>query len=98
MTVTVQLTSVQLEVIAERAAQLLTARQPAPTAESPFMTIVETAAYLRARRQRVDDLLSQGVLTRVKDGSRTLIRRTEVEAYLAAGPRRRRTEGLHPVA
>jgi hypothetical protein len=34
----------------------------------------------------VDDLLSRRVLTRVKEGRRTLIARDELEAYLAGAP------------
>ena len=52
---------------------------------SPFMTIKETATFLRCRRQRIDDLLSQGKLQRFKDGARTLIARTELEAYINNG-------------
>lgn len=50
---------------------------------SAFMTIPEAAEVLRCKRQRVDDLLSSGRLTRYKDGSRTLIRRNELDTYLA---------------
>ena len=53
--------------------------------ESPYLTIEEAAVYLRCRRQRIDDLLSQRRLSRVKDGARTLISRTELEAYLRRG-------------
>ena len=51
---------------------------------SPYLTIPEAADYLRCSRQRVDNLLSARSLTRVKDGSRTLVRREEVERYLRA--------------
>jgi excisionase family DNA binding protein len=49
---------------------------------SPYMTIAEAADYLRCRRQRIDDLLSQRRLTRYKDGRRTLVSRAEIEGYL----------------
>jgi excisionase family DNA binding protein len=55
-----------------------------------FLTVPEAAELLRADRQRVYDLCSSGRLTRHKDGSRTLIRRAELEAHLAAG---RESEG-----
>lgn len=58
-----------------------TSNGTAPTA-SAFLTIPEAADLLRCSRQRVDDLLSQRRLTRVKDGRRTLIRRGELESYL----------------
>lgn len=57
----------------------------APTTQpSPYMTVVEAAAYLRAPRHRVDGLLSARKLTRHKDGSRTLVSRAEVEAHVVA--------------
>jgi excisionase family DNA binding protein len=55
-------------------------------AASDYLSVVEAAEVLRARRHRVDDLLSRGVLTRIKDGSRTLIARKELEDYLAGKP------------
>jgi excisionase family DNA binding protein len=51
---------------------------------SPFLTVAEAADYLRAKRQRVDDLLSARRLTRYKDGRRTLVSRAELDSYLAA--------------
>jgi len=61
---------------------------------SPYLTVPEAADYLRApSRQRVDDLLTAGKLSRVKEGGRTLIRRAELEAYIERGsvsPARRR--------
>jgi excisionase family DNA binding protein len=62
-------------------------RDEAPAASaSPYLTVPEAAAYLRCKRQRVDDLLSQGVLTRVKEGGRTLVARAEIEAHLRGEP------------
>jgi excisionase family DNA binding protein len=80
-----------VEAIAARAAALvLQELQPADVATSAYLTIIEAAELLRARRHRVDDLLSKGVLTRIKDGSRTLIARAELEDYLAGKPTGRR--------
>ena len=56
---------------------------------SPYMTIPEAAAYLRCGRQRIDDLLSQRRLARIKDGSRTLVLRSEIEQHLHHDKRRR---------
>jgi excisionase family DNA binding protein len=68
-----------LDAIAERVAEILRQRHRAegPTAQfasaavgaSPFLTVAEAAEYLRAKRQRVYDLLSCGRLTRYKDGA-----------------------------
>ena len=51
-------------------------------AQSPYLSVLEAADFLRCSRQRVDDLLSQRRLRRFKDGARTLIRRDELEAYI----------------
>jgi excisionase family DNA binding protein len=56
---------------------------PAAEPASPYVTIPEAAELQRCKRQRVDDLLSQCRLTRHKDGSRTLIARAELDAYIA---------------
>ncbi len=52
----------------------------------PYLSVPEAAAYLRCKRQRVDDLLSQGVLTRIKEGGRTLVAWAELEAHLRGEP------------
>ncbi len=50
---------------------------------SPFLSIAEAADFLRAKPQRVYDLLSAGRLTRHKDGSRVLVSRAELDAHLS---------------
>jgi excisionase family DNA binding protein len=73
-----------IEEIARRAAELaLKQLQKAATSEPPYLTITEAAAYLRCKRQRIDDLLSKRTLRRFKDGRRTLILRTELDAYIS---------------
>ena len=74
-----------VDLVASRVLEQLQATAP-PV--SPFMSIPEAADFLRCRRQRVDDLLSMGRLSRVKEGSRTLVRRSEVEALLRTDGRR----------
>lgn len=71
--------------IAGMTAALLRSEARTGLHESPYLTIDEAAAYLRCRRQRIDDLLSQRRLSRIKDGARTLISRAELEAYLRRG-------------
>ena len=93
-----------IEAIAQRAAAIVLQRQanaaPLPVqAPSPFMTVPEAADFLRAKRQRVDDLLSQRRLTRYKDGSRTLVARAELEAWVRGDdplltPRRRSRQNV----
>jgi excisionase family DNA binding protein len=81
LVISIRLSDEDIGRIAERTAALLR-REPRGGAQSPYLTITEAADYLRCRRQRVDDLLSQRRLSRVKDGARTLILRAELEAYL----------------
>lgn len=81
----VALTAGEVERIALRAAELVTARRPEERAPR-YLTVREAADSLRCSRQRVYDLLSQGTLTRLKDGARVLVARAEVDAYLAGAP------------
>jgi excisionase family DNA binding protein len=72
-----------IEAIAERAAEIvLTTLAATNGPTSPYLTIVEAADYLRCKRQRIDDLLSSGRLTRHKDGTRTLVSRAELDRHL----------------
>lgn len=71
------------QLIDERAAELAqTLAVRALRKRSEFLTVAEAADLLRADRQRVYDLLSAGRLIRHKDGSRVLVKRAELEAYL----------------
>jgi excisionase family DNA binding protein len=94
-----------VEAVATRAAEIVLAELAVATraAERPYLTVPEAAEILRSSRGRVYDLLSQGRLTRHKDGSRVLVSRAELDAYLggdvtsrrgpAVAPRRRRQAG-----
>lgn len=66
--------------IARKVADLISDRH-APTPD--YLTPAEAADYLRCKPQRVYDLTSQGRLPVCKDGSRSLYRRTDLDAYLA---------------
>jgi excisionase family DNA binding protein len=84
--VSIEVSDDQLERLARRAAEIvLAARQP-PERSTTYLSVGEAAEVLRCRPQRVHDLLSQGRLTRVKDGRRTLVLRVELEAYLRGEP------------
>lgn len=74
-----------LEAIAQRAAELLAERLPAgPT--SPYLTPAEAAEYLRCTsKQRIYDLVHQGALVPRRDGTRLLLHRDTLDAYLAGG-------------
>ena len=56
---------------------------------SPLLTVSEAASLLRAKPQRVYDLLSDGRLTRHKDGRRVLVDRQEIVRHLEGSRRRR---------
>src|SRR6266699_5834726 len=72
-----------VQAIAQQAAAIVLQQLATTESESPYLTIPEAAAYLRCKRQRIDDLLSARRLQRLKDGRRTLILRAELDAYLA---------------
>jgi excisionase family DNA binding protein len=50
-----------------------------------YLTVVEAAEVLRCSRQRVYDLVSSRRLTKYRDGSRVLVRRADLDEYLANG-------------
>jgi excisionase family DNA binding protein len=82
--ITLTLPTAVIEEIAARAALIaLGALRARAETDSPFLSIPETAALLRVPRQTVDDWLSRGKLRRYKAGRRTLLLRTEVEAFAA---------------
>ena len=72
-----------IDAIAERVTDMLAERQPQPAPE--LLTVDEAAEFLRCRRQRLYDLVSQDRLPHLKDGSRVLIRRVDLLAYLGDG-------------
>jgi excisionase family DNA binding protein len=60
-----------------------------PSGKRPeFLSVAEAADVLRAKPQRVYDLLSAHRLPRYKDGSRVLVRRADLDEYLANCRRR----------
>lgn len=56
--------------------------QGADQREPELLTVVEAAERIRAKPQRIYDLLSDGRLTRHKDGSRVLVSRRELDAHV----------------
>jgi len=85
--VRLRLSEEDVERVARRVVALLHGRRDEGAGpRSPYLSVPEAAAYLRCKRQRVDDLLSQGVLTRVKEGGRTLVAWAELEAHLRGEP------------
>lgn len=56
--------------------------EPAP--ESEYLTPAEAADFMRCDRQRIYDLLSSRRLPKYPDGSRVLVKRTDINNYLGA--------------
>lgn len=52
---------------------------------SPYLTVREAANHLRCQPQRIYDLQSAGRLSRVKEGRRTLVRRSELDGLVGSG-------------
>jgi excisionase family DNA binding protein len=70
--------------VAERVAEILRSEfAPASEPLADYLNVDEAANYLRAKPHRVYDLVSSGRLSRFKDGSRLLVKRTELDQYLA---------------
>jgi excisionase family DNA binding protein len=70
--------------LAEQVADMLADRVgSAAPSRSPWFTVGEAADYLRCSKKRVYDLTSQSRLPAHKDGSRTLLHRDELDAYLS---------------
>jgi excisionase family DNA binding protein len=63
--------------------QVLSAKRMAARQRPELLSVPEAAELLRCERQRIYDLLSSGRLTRLKDGARVLVRRSEIERHLA---------------
>ncbi len=82
VTLAMAVTPELVEIVAARVVELMERRPKGP--EPDYLTPAEAAEYMRTKRGRVYELLAQGHLTRLKDGSRTLVRRSEIDEYLAA--------------
>lgn len=83
-----------IEAIASRAAEIVLEQLAVSEASSPWLTVSEAAEYMRASKQRVYDLCSARRLTRHKDGSRVLVSRAEIDAYLAGASSRPSCPGV----
>ena len=67
------------ELVDELAEQLAVRQRPL---QPEVMTVPEVAKYLRFGKHGIYDLISQGRLAYVTDGSRVLVRRGDLVAYL----------------
>jgi excisionase family DNA binding protein len=82
LSVTLALSSAQVEVIAERAAMILAERQSAAASASPWLDTKGAAEYMACSPARVHDLVGARALRPRRDGRRLLFRRDELDAYL----------------
>lgn len=76
----VDLPEVVLERVAERAAAIVLERLE--SSEPEFLSVGEAAELARCKPQRIYDLRSARVLSRIGDGSRALVSRAELVAHL----------------
>lgn len=81
MNVAVALSEDDIERIAERVASLAASS----SRPDPWLSIEEAAEHLRAKPQRLYDLVSTGRLRPAKDGRRLLFRRSWLDTYLESG-------------
>lgn len=77
------------DLIADRVVERLAANNEhhAPS----MLTVTQAAEYLHCKPQRIYDLTSQGRLTQIKDGSRSLIRKSDLDQYLESETTKRNT-------
>jgi excisionase family DNA binding protein len=74
-----------VERIAERAAEIIADRTGAGGAADAWLTVTETADYLRCSTGRIYQLVSARRIPFSKDGSRTLFRRSEIDRWVRDG-------------
>jgi excisionase family DNA binding protein len=70
-------------------AQRLASRLGAPAPVDALLSVGEAADYLRCPKSRLYSLVSAKRIPFVKDGSRTLFRRSALDCWLEAGGGRR---------
>jgi excisionase family DNA binding protein len=78
-----------VEVVAERAAELIAGRLAAAAAVEGWIGVAEAADHLACPRSRVYALVSAGRIPYAKDGSRLLFRRSQLDAWVQQGGARR---------
>jgi excisionase family DNA binding protein len=74
-----------LEQLVDRRVEERLRERDADRREPDLLTVHEAAERIRAKPQRIYDLLSDGRLTRHKDGSRVLVSRRELDAHVGRG-------------
>ena len=82
MSIVVELPPAAVDEIVARVAAIVL-EQLGSASASPYLSVDEAADYLRCKPQRVYDLLSARRLTKLKDGSRVLLLRAELDEHLS---------------
>ncbi|HEY4895403.1 MAG TPA: helix-turn-helix domain-containing protein [Solirubrobacteraceae bacterium] len=73
-----------VEMIAQRAAEIVAEQVGAAVQTSPWLSTEQAADYIAAKPARVHDLVALGKLTPRRDGRRLLFKRGDLDAYLEA--------------
>jgi excisionase family DNA binding protein len=73
----------------DQLAERLAPRLATSTSTDGWLTVIEAADYLRCPTSRIYSLVSARRIPFVKDGSRTLLRRSALDEWLQAGGGRR---------
>jgi excisionase family DNA binding protein len=76
----VRLPDAQLRTLAEQVAELIAEREP-----GGYLDVTAAAEFLACSKDRIYTLVSVGRIPHHKDGSRTLFKRSELEAYVRNG-------------
>jgi hypothetical protein len=85
----VTLDSEQLELIVQRAAEILAEQQQSATVDGWIRGAVKIAAYVDAPASRVYALSAAGRMPVERDGSNLIARRSELDAWVRAGGAKR---------
>jgi excisionase family DNA binding protein len=80
--VTIPLPAPLLELIAERAAERLSARQPVV---EPWVGVDLAAEHLACKRQRIYDLVSRRTIPHRKEGCRLLFKLSHLDEWIERG-------------
>jgi excisionase family DNA binding protein len=78
-----------IEEIADRVADVLAERGDRDRHDDGWLDVKAAAAHLSCPASRIYALVSAGRIPVHRDGSRLLFRRSELDAYIAAGGARR---------
>jgi excisionase family DNA binding protein len=79
--ITFTVSSKTVDRLAERLAEELATRLPASPA--PYLNVDQAAEYLACHKRRIYDLVERRAFSSFRDGRRLLLRRSDLDAYVA---------------